>query len=89
MMFMFRGIEIDLSKCDFIEGKATVMITYDEGFCIYEENATPEELELIQAIKDDVASRPVPEVLHIVHTPTDIEKLRADIDYLLMLNGEV
>lgn len=55
MIMIYEGVEIDISKCDFVNGFATLPIGL--GLSIPEEGATAEELVIIQAIKDNMKNR--------------------------------
>ena len=84
---IYRDQEIDISKTNYNERVAMLPLQDGSIISIPEQDATAEELQIINTIKADVASRPIEEPPAIQTQPTSEQKLRADIDYLSAMMG--
>jgi hypothetical protein len=84
----YKNFEINLSQCNFIDNVAIIPLN-GEIVCLPLEDATTEELEIIQAIRDDVEGRPIPEPVIVVPIKTEFEILKETIDALVLASLEV
>ena len=55
----YKNFEIQPSSCAYTDGVAIIPLLNGEILCLPEEDCTAEEMELIQAIRDDVEGRVV------------------------------
>jgi len=81
----YKNIEIDIADTNYVEGAATVSLPTGEIVCIPEQDATLEELDIIRQIKEDVALRPVLEIVPSVPMPTTEERLASTEAAILAL----
>jgi hypothetical protein len=87
-MIKYRDIEIDITQCNFTDDVAIIPLN-GEIVCLPLEDATAEELEIIQAIRDDVEGRPIPEPVMIAPIKTEFEILKETVDALVLASLEV
>lgn len=77
-MIKYRDFEIDVLTTNFANGCAIIPLP-DGLVCLPEQDATLEELEIIQQIKDDVEARPKPEVVEVKPYFDEMTYLQANI----------
>lgn len=70
-----NDIAINIDKCNYAEGVAVLSLPDGGIMCLPEEDATPDELEVIQSIRAEVETRtPTPQDPPVVPEPVDEEK---------------
>jgi hypothetical protein len=84
----YKNFEINLSQCNFTDDVAIIPLN-GEIVCLPLEDATADELEIIQAIRDDVEGRPIPEPVIVVPIKTEFEILKETVDALVLASLEV
>jgi hypothetical protein len=83
----YKEFDIDVSTTSYSDGVAILPLPDGSLICIPEEGATPEELEIIRQIREDVAGRPVQEPEEVVAAPTAEDRLAAVEEALAALMG--
>ena len=66
----YNDVEIDISNTNYVENAVTMLLPDGTIVCIPEQDATLDELAIINEIKADVALRPVLEVIPSDPIPT-------------------
>ena len=82
---LYKEQEIDIATTFYSEGVAIIPLATGEIVGIPEDGATPEELDIIQQIKDDVESRPEPEPPPYAEPEPTVEEYLIDLDYRLSM----
>lgn len=87
-MLKYKEYDIDISTTNYSNGVAIIPLPNNEIICIPEENATIEQLNIIQQIKHNVEKRPKPEPVEVKQTPTQEQRI-SDLELLALQLGGV